>query len=680
MTQPHILLVDDERDIREPLAAYLAKNGLRVTRAEDAAAARQHLAAYAIDLVLLDVMMPGEDGLSLAGFVRATTGTPIILLTAKAEETDRIVGLELGADDYVTKPFSPRELLARIKAVLRRSEGQGTAVHAPDADAYAFGPWILRTGERELVDERKVSVPLSTGEYNLLLAFVTHPKRVLTRDQLLDLSQGRELAAFERSIDNHISRLRRKIEEDPADPKLQDRVGGRLHALRRCSPPVMSAFPRSLVGQMALLLGLALLVAQLINFALILNERQKLSLAQNQGPAITRFAAVAADLQQAPPDLRFAVIEDASRRGAQFRIEARPATTDPREAGIEAGLAQALSEAGIRSPETRAAFGSAVRRNGGGPAQTLLLSARLPAGDWLNARLFTPRPDPWLAGRLAVATLFLYLIVLSASLLLVARLARPLRDLTGAAEGFGGREPAPAVAERGPLDLRRAIHAFNAMNRRVVSLLDEKDRMLGAIGHDLRTPLASLRIRVESVEPADERERLVAKIDEMAATLEDILVLARTGRAREEKRSVDIPALVDALVEDYRALGRDVELVPGGRHVAAVQPNLLRRAIRNLVDNGLAHGGGSVRIAVHAAGARVAIEVRDSGAGLSEAMLARAGEAFYRGEESRSRETGGAGIGLAIVRAVAENHGGELRLANLPDGGLAATLELPAEG
>ncbi|MDB5691630.1 MAG: response regulator [Alphaproteobacteria bacterium] len=224
--EPHILLVDDARDIRDPLAQYLGKNGLRVTKAADAAEARQVLAAHAIDLVLLDIMMPGEDGLSLAGFIRATSGIPVILLTAKAEETDRIVGLELGADDYVTKPFSPRELLARIKAVLRRSDGAGRPVHAPDAEAYGFGPWVLRTGERELVGGDGVSVPLSTGEYNLLFAFVTHPKRVLTRDQLLDLSQGRELAAFERSIDNHISRLRRKVEADPSDPKLIKTIWG----------------------------------------------------------------------------------------------------------------------------------------------------------------------------------------------------------------------------------------------------------------------------------------------------------------------------------------------------------------------------------------------------------------------------------------------------------------------
>ncbi|MET0375691.1 MAG: response regulator [Rhizorhabdus sp.] len=225
--EPHILLVDDERDIRDPLASYLGKNGMRVTKAESAAAAREILAVHAIDLVLLDIMMPGEDGISLAGFIRATSAMPVILLTAKAEELDRVLGLEIGADDYVTKPFSPRELLARIKAVLRRASGGNAAtVHAPDAAGYAFGGWVLRTGERELVDAGGVAVPLSTGEYNLLHAFVTHSRRVLSRDQLLDLSQGRELAAFERSIDNHISRLRRKVEADPADPQLIKTVWG----------------------------------------------------------------------------------------------------------------------------------------------------------------------------------------------------------------------------------------------------------------------------------------------------------------------------------------------------------------------------------------------------------------------------------------------------------------------
>ncbi|MEG8024136.1 response regulator [Sphingomonas aurantiaca] len=223
---PHLLLVDDERSIREPLAAYLTKQGFRVTQAGDAESARTRLTAYAIDLVILDIMMPGEDGLSLCRHIAATSDVPVILLTARTEETDRIIGLEMGADDYVVKPFSPRELATRVKVILRRATAGGARQHAPEANAYAFAGWVLKSGERALVDREGVSVPLSTGEYNLLLALVTRPRRVLTRDQLLDLTQGREAAAFDRAIDNQVSRLRRKIEADAKTPELIKTVWG----------------------------------------------------------------------------------------------------------------------------------------------------------------------------------------------------------------------------------------------------------------------------------------------------------------------------------------------------------------------------------------------------------------------------------------------------------------------
>ncbi|WP_425229516.1 response regulator [Sphingomonas sp.] len=223
---PHLLLVDDERSIREPLAQYLGKQGFRVTQAPDAASARTRLAAYAIDLVILDVMMPGEDGLSLCRHLRATGDLPVILLTARAEETDRIVGLEMGADDYVVKPFSPRELATRVKVILRRASAGGTRQHAPESGSYAFAGWVLKSGERALIDRDGVSVPLSTGEYNLLLALVTRPRQVLTRDQLLDLTHGREAIAFDRAIDNQVSRLRRKIEVDAKTPDIIKTVWG----------------------------------------------------------------------------------------------------------------------------------------------------------------------------------------------------------------------------------------------------------------------------------------------------------------------------------------------------------------------------------------------------------------------------------------------------------------------
>ncbi len=224
--QPHLLLVDDERSIREPLAVYLTKQGFRVTQAGDAEAARTRLTAYAIDLAIIDIMMPGEDGLSLCRHIAATSDVPVILLTAKAEETDRIVGLEMGADDYVVKPFSPRELATRVKVVLRRTQAGATRQHAPESGSYAFAGWVLKSGERALVDREGVSVPLSTGEFNLLLVLVTRPRQVLTRDQLLDLTQGREAAAFDRAIDNQVSRLRKKIEVDAKNPDIIKTVWG----------------------------------------------------------------------------------------------------------------------------------------------------------------------------------------------------------------------------------------------------------------------------------------------------------------------------------------------------------------------------------------------------------------------------------------------------------------------
>jgi len=222
----HILVVDDHRDIRVSLARYLAGQGFRVTTAADARSARRQLPAAAIDLVILDIMMPGEDGLSLCRYLRETTTIPIILLTAVADETDRVIGLEMGADDYVTKPFSPRELLARIRAVLRRATALPTQRDTTDEQTLRFDRWLFHVPRQELEDETGLAVTLSTGEFRLLLAFVRNPGHVLSREQLLDLTQGRETEVFDRSVDNQVSRLRRKIEYDSAKPQLIKTVWG----------------------------------------------------------------------------------------------------------------------------------------------------------------------------------------------------------------------------------------------------------------------------------------------------------------------------------------------------------------------------------------------------------------------------------------------------------------------
>lgn len=225
--EQHVLVVDDHRDIREALRDYLRRNGYRVSVAADAAEARQRLDEARIDLVVLDIMMPGEDGLSLCRSIRAQRRIPVIFLTAVVEEADRVVGLELGADDYLVKPFSARELLARIRAVMRRWQELPPQWTAGRGERLRFDRWTLDTVRRELIGDDG-PVPLSSGEYALLLALVTYAGRVLTRDQLLELTQGREARAFDRSVDIGISRLRRKIEHDPSQPRIirTERGGG----------------------------------------------------------------------------------------------------------------------------------------------------------------------------------------------------------------------------------------------------------------------------------------------------------------------------------------------------------------------------------------------------------------------------------------------------------------------
>jgi len=437
-------------------------------------------------------------------------------------------------------------------------------------------------------------------------------------------------------------------------------------------------FPRSLAGQMALLIGLALFVAQLANFALILNERQKLSLAQTEGPIITRFVGTVADFRQAPPDFRAAVLDDASHRGARFAVTRASGIDDAsRRRETEARLTKALGELGIHT-QVRAALTSERRA---GPRRApdrrmLQLSMLQDDGTWLTGRIVAPERDPVLTLRLAAATVLLFLIVLGATLWIAARMARPLRALTRAAERFKGRSEPVALTPSGPADIALAIEAFNAMNRRVVALLDEKDHMLGAIGHDLRTPLASLRIRIETMEPEEERDAAIAKIEEMTAMLEDILDLARSGRAREPARPMDVSALAEALVEEYGALGQPVTFLPSARHVLPVHANLLRRAIRNLIDNAVRYGG-SAQVSVSGLPEAIAIQVRDHGPGIPAVEIDNVLQPFRRIEASRSRSTGGTGLGLAIAQNIAAAHGGTVKLEHAEPSGLIAKLVLP---
>jgi len=225
---PHILIVDDHREIRDAVSRYLEKNGFRATSARDAIEMDARLKAGRFDLIVLDVMMPGEDGLSVCRRLSALGVAPILLLTALGEETDRIVGLEIGADDYLPKPFNPRELLARIKAILRRSDRREPVAGTLGGHKVRFAHWVLDTDKQCLEGLDGAEQRLTTAEFRLLTCFLERPRFVLSRDQLLDLTSGRSAHVFDRTIDNQISRLRRKIEADPSRPEiiLTHRGGG----------------------------------------------------------------------------------------------------------------------------------------------------------------------------------------------------------------------------------------------------------------------------------------------------------------------------------------------------------------------------------------------------------------------------------------------------------------------
>ena len=227
---PHILIVDDHREIRDAVTRYLQRNGFRATAAKDAVEMDGKLASGAFDLIVLDVMMPGEDGISVCRRLSAGSNIPILMLTALGEDMDRIIGLEVGADDYLSKPFNPRELLARIKSILRRATRVVQTAGALSGEVVRFAGWVLDTDRRTLSQTGRC-VELTTSEFKLLTVLLERPRVILSRDQLLDLTSGRSAKVFDRAIDNQVSRLRQKIEDDPGHPEIITTVHGTGYCL-----------------------------------------------------------------------------------------------------------------------------------------------------------------------------------------------------------------------------------------------------------------------------------------------------------------------------------------------------------------------------------------------------------------------------------------------------------------
>lgn len=308
---------------------------------------------------------------------------------------------------------------------------------------------------------------------------------------------------------------------------------------------------------------------------------------------------------------------------------------------------------------------------------------REPDGQWEAARLLAPRRPEGGAAIVLVQTLVTFVFLLVVLFFVLRRLTRPLATLTTRVAEFA-RDPDTAVAleETGPADTRRLIAAHNTMEARIVALLDEKDVMLGAIGHDLKTPLAALRVRIESVSDDEQRGKMAASIEDITATLDDILMLARMGRKGSlETEAVDLGALASGVVEEFEDLGEPVTMIDPQRLVAHVQVTWIKRALRNLTSNAVRYGG-AAQVSMVRGEAHAILRVEDNGPGIPEDEVDSMLEPFNRGEQSRNRATGGAGLGLTLARAIAEAHGGKLVLANRKEDGpgshgLRAEILLP---
>ena len=459
-------------------------------------------------------------------------------------------------------------------------------------------------------------------------------------------------------------------------------------------------WPRSLRDQLLLAVALALLVAQAISAGLLYSaqsERRQTGLVHSA--AMRLFAANHEDEMFGAPrpargggDKRRSLVEHApasplqpgDRRvaGAETELQQilagqgfaagqvvvfrRPASDDPH---LNRRLARRASVLGTRAPPR--------------PRELMVAAVELPQrSGWLVVRTPIPPPDRWLLATLLGQTLLLFTLMFGAIALILRQMTKPLAALTGRLERFAATpDPAGQLVPQGPADLRRLIAAHNAMEARISAMLDEKDVMLGAIGHDLKTPLAALRVRIESVEDDAERGKMARTIEDITRSLDDILSLARVGRPSDPLEPAELSALVAQLAEEFEDMGQPVSFTQGERIVLPLRVTWLRRAVRNLVVNALRYGQ-TARISLAREGGRAVIRIDDDGPGIAPDQLSRMLEPFTRGEPSRNSSTGGAGLGLTLARAIADQHGGQLTLTNRHDAagqvtGLTATLALP---
>ncbi len=480
-----------------------------------------------------------------------------------------------------------------------------------------------------------------------------------------------------------------------------------MHFLKRL-------WPQSLAGQLVVFLLTAIVLAQAVAFIVVTDERRIAVERTTRDQVVARTVDFARLVAESPIDLQNRMMRNASDRRLRFDVSDTSILSredfDERDNVLERRIADEL---GSLAREVRVVYeteglgawfrgakkgepkiegkgpgpqGSVGGPPRGGPAFRdfvgLTISINLAPGTtsggrWLNMRTLVRTQPPTfeglaLASVIATAAVLVIIVVFT-----VRRTTRPLRELAGAAERFGRGEAVAPLSEHGPSDVRQTVVAFNAMQDRLKRFVDDRTRMLAAISHDLRTPITSLRLRAEMVDDAETREAMMRTLADMQTMVEATLSFAKDEATAEATRTVDLAALLDSLCDDLAAIGKDVTFSESDEKLAiACRPTALGRALRNLIENAVNYGV-AARVAVRRADDAVVIEIDDDGPGIAEADRARVFEPFIRLETSRSKQTGGIGLGLSIARTIIHAHGGEIALVNRAEGGLRATVTLP---
>lgn len=456
-------------------------------------------------------------------------------------------------------------------------------------------------------------------------------------------------------------------------------------------------WPRSLQGQVLAAIALALLVAQTISAVLIWREqshRRESGMVSSAAfrllgpPPEQRRRQRRDDEDRAPPPFRVMYADQSPRRPGEVRL-----------ARVEHELAEILSAQGSdaaevvvfeRDPRQDVVSMRFMQRHRRELAafsrqpmpRLIIASVRQSSGRWAYTRVFSEGGEMMVLAPLVGQTIVLYLVLVGAMALILRRITRPLKALTRRVEDFAGNRTLEGQLDPdGPDDIQGLIAAHNAMEARIAAMLDEKDVMLGAIGHDLKTPLAALRVRIEAVDDDVERGRMAATIEDINRSLDDILSLARVGRPSDPVEPNELSALVADVIGEFEDMGEAVELGDTDRIVVPIRATWLRRALRNLVSNALRYGH-RARITLAREGRMAVLRIDDDGPGIPEGDIARMMEPFTRLEASRNSGTGGTGLGLTLARAIADQHGGTLTLANRRGAtseiaGLTATIRLP---